>query len=249
LIYCVDKNIPAKHIELLYSFNLDHVEKHNTNIYKHRNKFGDTILYIAFRGTITIKDWFYDFDTNQSFIQENNKHSQYVIGDDIKIHEGFLKYYARYSNKIIDILKKENPDYIVTCGHSLGSPLSILAGLDAHLNNFKNIVNYNFACPRIGNQSFKNTIEEKFNVYRRVNASDVIPTVPTSVYPNKTDFENPYMYIHLGQQRTFDFNYGSLKSNHTLQNYFYNVNQMYVKQMYVKQMYDNTHSSIRSNNF
>lgn len=223
LIYCVHKKILAKHIDLVYSFNLDHGAMHNTNIYTHRNKFGENVMYIAFRGSININDWFYDMNINQSLIQETNEHDQYFIGKHIKIHEGFLQYYARYSNIIIEIIKKENPSYIVTCGHSLGGPLSVLASLDAYLNNFKNTVNYNFACPRIGNDYFKNTIQDKFNVYRRVNNSDVVPSIPTSVYPNKKDFDNPFIYTHLGQVRVFDFNYGSLKSNHSIQNYFYNM--------------------------
>ena len=58
-----------------------------------------------------------------------------------------------------------------------------------------------------------------------MNKSDLIPTLPLSVMPNKINYNMPFIYSHSGKEIAFDQNWESLENNHMIYNYRYFINR------------------------
>jgi triacylglycerol lipase len=130
-------------------------------------------IVIAFRGSVSEQDW--EEDALFAQVPFYNGH----------VHKGFLSIYDtckkqilhEYTNHIEDL--KDKTLYIT--GHSLGATLAAIHALDVKLQNieFKDIVMYNFASPRVGNMQFKSLYNTNISdSIRFVNHNDVIPNLP-----------------------------------------------------------------------
>lgn len=182
----------------------------------------DSIVYIAFRGTMETQEWMQNFTYRQtSFPNDNIMKQQHALflnnsKTSPNIHSGFLEVYNNFRNDLINKLKQLNPKQVLIGGHSLGGAIATICGLDLKILGYNTIV-YNFASPRVGDNEFCNLVK-KYNLplYRIVNTSDVAPTFPVSVSPNFDDPENPFIYDHCGNAVYFTDNWKSLVNNHTL---------------------------------
>jgi len=186
-------------------------------------------LYIIFRGTINTKEWMQDFNmdqtsvTNLKFKPENNdKQVQYSLSPElanVKIHSGFMEIYNSFKDKIVKTIQKTKPSNIIIAGHSLGAAIATIAGVDLNSKGYKPVT-YAFASPRVGNETFKKIVSDnKIILYRIVNDSDIIPTLPPSVVPNLEEPTNPFFYEHCGQEITFTDNRFSYMNNHIISCY------------------------------
>ena len=129
-----------------------------------------------------------------------------------------------FRNDLLSTIQQINPDknkLIVISGHSIGAAVATLVGVDLAQSGYTNIVVYTFACPRIGDNTFKTIVDDtlKLPVYRVVNISDLIPNSPLSVQPNLNDPKNPYIYIHCGFLIPFQINRLSIENNHAIPAY------------------------------
>ena len=181
--------------------------------------------WIAFRGTDSksLEEWKNDFNYRQnSFTQSRSLNvsvqKTFLIRDTeetVSVHGGFLDIYGLFKNQLLDQLKKLNPKkMIIVTGHSLGAGVSTLCALDLASIYPGNVVSYTFASPRVGNQQFCSLINQKLPLYRIVNTTDIIPTLPPSVCPNFKSKRLPYLYQHCGEQFSFTLNWKSIANNH-----------------------------------
>jgi predicted lipase len=189
----------------------------------------DTI-FIIFRGTKYIDEWLTDFNNNQSFYTLQNSEKSKNLGlSDIdlapSVHSGFYNVYTHIREQILDTIKLINKDKkknIIVCGHSLGSGIATLCSLDLVNNDYKNLVSYVFACPRVGNQKFANLIKN-INLFNIMNRLDVVPNLPLAVSPNFYNINQPYIYVNSGKIITFEDNWDSISNNHSLGIYLKNI--------------------------
>jgi hypothetical protein len=201
------------------------------------------VAYIAFRGTENIQEWTQDF--NYSEVPYSHKKQQVSLsihlpavakslsmltqgtGDsqpNVLVHKGFIDAYINVKNDMMKAMLIIKPDYTVVTGHSLGSALSTLASVDIVSFGYKNVLSYNFASPRVGNQDFSSLVKAlNFPFYRIVNDADIVPTLPSSVFPNFDNVEQPYIFEHCGTPVYFTVNRSSLLNNHLLGSYIQGI--------------------------
>lgn len=137
-------------------------------------------ICVVFRGTDSLKDWYYNLQSNQ-----------HCIKDDICVHKGFCtqlflsNLYHRLSNQIQELLHL-HPEYeLFITGHSAGGALATLFGYLLSGEMPKKEINIvSFASPRIGNYAFKCDFENKTNlIHKRVtNRNDIITATPIFRY-------------------------------------------------------------------
>ncbi len=170
-------------------------------------------VYLVFRGTDTVQDWFDDLDVPQR---------SYPWQKDVGlVHDGFLKLYTSLRDlalQALDDMRPEGPLWV--CGHSLGSSLSTLAVPDMR-ERWPGLAlqHYNFASPRLASPSFA-AYYNGLNVptFRVVNDSDLVPEVPPGV-------SGAWLYQHVGQAITFTASYASVPGDHSLADcYLYALN-------------------------
>eukprot|EP00591_Stephanopyxis_turris_P010258 CAMPEP_0195517324 /NCGR_PEP_ID=MMETSP0794_2-20130614/10365_1 /TAXON_ID=515487 /ORGANISM="Stephanopyxis turris, Strain CCMP 815" /LENGTH=346 /DNA_ID=CAMNT_0040646107 /DNA_START=81 /DNA_END=1121 /DNA_ORIENTATION=- len=110
------------------------------------------------------------------------------INPDARVHEGFNSavfgegLFDRIFTITSDILQ-EHPDYkLITTGHSLGAANSLLiaVALSEKLGEDVPIENISFACPRTGDETFRNYANQMKNVgiWRVVFKDDIVPRIP-----------------------------------------------------------------------
>ena len=153
----------------------------------------DKRICVVFRGSESIKDWFYDLQINKHHLK-----------DGIWVHSGFYKqlYENGVYDKILASVKQildEHPDFsLYVTGHSLGAALSTLCGF-MFSQEFKNqITVVSFASPRVGDAEWKNAFEKQRNLihYRITNDRDIVTAFPI------------YKYHHVGKTiRLFENSY------------------------------------------
>lgn len=203
---------------------------------------GGGIIWIAFRGTRTSAEWEKDllfqqvsyphsalFPTTQKYFSLRSTNapnrpptqaqvsSPYFTG---LVHEGFLDVYDCLRTQIQSTLENLSETKIVVCGHSLGGAVSMVLCADTFVN--KQTCCYVFGCPRVGNQTFADFIDERsLGIFRLTNDSDIICQLPTSVAPNLHggDPNHVYLYTHAGTSTNFEDNRGALLFNHAMQCY------------------------------
>jgi predicted lipase len=189
------------------------------------------IRIISFRGTLSSKEWEQDFTYQQESMFQKQTVKQITLdflttvsGKVANVHKGFVDVYMKFRNDLSSTLLKINPNKnkkIIISGHSLGAAISTIAGADLVQSGYKDVGVYNFASPRVGDQTFADlvNIELKLPVYRLVNISDMVPNMPPSVSPNFEDYDNPYMYVHCGKMVYFQINRLSVLNNHLIPAY------------------------------
>jgi hypothetical protein len=189
-------------------------------------------IWISFRGSLTSNEWKEDFIMKQESLFQTPQNIKQVqlnflstsTGETANVHKGFVDIYTNFRNDLLSTIQQINPDknkLIIISGHSIGAAVATLVGVDLAKSGYKNIVVYTFACPRIGDNTFKTIVDDtlKLPVYRVVNISDLIPNSPLSVQPNLNDPTNPYMYLHCGFLIPFQINRLSIKGNHGIPTY------------------------------
>ena len=163
-------------------------------------------MYIVFRGTKRIEEWWSDLQTSQTRFYK------------FMVHSGFYNIYSRISTKILSLVSQISPKKIVVAGHSMGSALAVLTAVGLVLENSidgNSITLYSFGGPRVGNQEFADFVDATLPSYFRItNKADVVPQVPFAVSPNYRNPTNPWIYAHAGEEKVFNVNTGSLKWNH-----------------------------------
>ena len=122
---------------------------------------------------------------------------------DIWVHRGFLEAYLSVAAEVREVVVQQigNRDpgqwTVFTTGHSLGGALSTLSAFELaskskESGTFKDVINYSFGSPRVGNEAFC----EAFNAlvptcYRFANAKDAVTSVPRMIG-----------FAHVGQRVT-----------------------------------------------
>ena len=185
----------------------------------------DTI-WIVLRGTQTPKEWTQDITYGQENISNTQTSLKFLknLNTYPLVHKGFTDAYNNFREKVINTLKNNSFKKIVICGHSLGAGISTIIGADLinegynSDNNYTTVI-YNFASPRVGNTDFCKLISENIPLYRIVNTSDLVPTLPPSVSPNFIDNSTPYIYTHCGEAKYFTDNRFSVLNNHMMDSY------------------------------
>lgn len=134
-------------------------------------------LYIAIKGTTTIKDW---------------KHNLYFEKNDTDIHKGFSEYADECMKELVGgrLTNLDDVDNIIISSHSLGScaAMIILYNMmmtqpQRHILQDKNIDVLMFGSPKPGGKVFVDSFTKMCRVYnvtlyRYVNKYDLIPNYP-----------------------------------------------------------------------
>jgi triacylglycerol lipase len=189
-------------------------------------------IWISFRGTLSSQEWAQDFNYQQESIEQvplnflNTK-----SGKVANVHKGFMDVYMNFRDDLTLTLKKINPTKnmkIIISGHSLGAAVATITGADLSQSGY-NVGVYNFASPRVGDQTFADFIDNelKLPVYRVVNISDIVPNMPPSVSPNFKDPNNPFMYVHCGKIVYFQQNRLSVLNNHLIPVYMSGLDEFH----------------------
>ena len=185
-------------------------------------KTSNKTIWIMFRGTDNVKEWFNNFKISQTSYNEYDEDRTNLPSfmqedkDNIKIHKGFLKIYSYCSKKILDYLEPFKDEYnIILSGHSLGAAISTIFNIELNFKGYKTVC-YLYGSPRIGNEKF---CKKSKNIYRIENTTDIVPTIPTSVSPNFLQPSKPFFYFHCGNLFSFSLNLKSLHDNHSIQAY------------------------------
>lgn len=187
---------------------------------------GESII-VAFRGTITPRDWITDFE----FWQTKEYRKNYVNAFGLKIENGFYNIYHTVRDKVFDILKDLDAHHdkrLYITGHSLGATTATLLTLELLYNNYytkDQITMYNYASPRVGNPAFARTYN-KYTVtsIRFANYEDLVPTLPA-----RCTFGYPYR--HVDEQFLICFKpvdpIGFIANRHYSDNYYAILEKLY----------------------
>jgi hypothetical protein len=195
------------------------------------------VIWIFFRGTITDTDLKFDLERKQTDfmyekIMKNKKEDEQeslsflnVNGIKPNVHKGFLDAYLNFRDEILNVLKNNSFTKIVVTGHSFGSGVATIIGLDLVFQKYDAIV-YNFASPRVGDKLFSNQVNTYLPLFRLVNTCDIIPTVPYSVSANYITPKYPFYYEHCGKAIYFTDNLKSILNNHLIHVYLNNLDKI-----------------------
>lgn len=141
-------------------------------------------LVIAFRGTDDAIDWSTNIQAHQH---------PFTAGG--KVHGGFKNAYFSIQDSLFDFIKNNELPTFIT-GHSLGAALATLASAELYKKGYFDSC-YTFGSPRVGNPDFVKLINCD-QIYRIINNSDVVTTVPI-------DFAS-IKYQHIGKPVLIDSN-------------------------------------------
>lgn len=185
-------------------------------------------IWISFRGTLSSKEWTQDFTYQQESMFQKQAVKQLSLdflrtasGKVANVHKGFVDVYMKFRDDLSSTLQKLDPNKnkkIIISGHSLGAAIATMVGADLVQSGYQDVGVYNFASPRVGDQTFADFVDNelKLPVYRVVNISDLVPNMPPSVSPNFDDYDNPYMFVHCGKLVYFQINRLSVLNNHLI---------------------------------
>ena len=174
-------------------------------------------VFVTFRGTQSLDDWI----SNLGF-----PHSTHPWG---QVYQGFDEIYLQCSTDVRgavgSVTGRRN---VIATGHSLGGALSTLAAADVKINGIA-VGLYNFASPRVGDQTFATKFNSEVTpAIRVVNSEDIVTTVPLSttnlsggtslglVLDGLPKAERSLDYEHVGDAATFTVNKGSIADNHNM---------------------------------
>lgn len=162
-------------------------------IFSHSTSLNRTI--ITGNGTIYPDTWIYNFDmeqVNPSWAPE------------FKIHKGYENVYSKIRDQIHIYLQKYSSTDITLVGASLGGSLMTITALDLYKYHPRV---FSFAAPRCVDPKTAKWIEQHSDFYRIYNTEDIVPSLPISVFNNRS-------YSHVGKNIPFTINLGSHTLNH-----------------------------------
>lgn len=176
---------------------------------------GETSLVLAFRATITDREKAYDQHIAQEYLHGSGG-----------VHRGFLNVLMKNRDAITTLIAKISPACLHVCGHSLGGAMSVLLAYDLSVRDLlppKTVV-YVYGAPRVGDPNFAAQFrgaesENDLAVWRETNQADIITTLPFPVTPDIDRGGQALQYEHVGEEKSMNVNWGSLKRNHLLSLY------------------------------
>ncbi|MEZ8686352.1 hypothetical protein AB6D53_01920 [Vibrio splendidus] len=138
-------------------------------------------IAVVFRGTEkNIEDWLTNLNARPFPIEDQSDNSGTVS----TVHRGFYEKYLGVKEEIEAILKQITGNKnipIFFTGHSQGGALATIAARElSQIPRYENSVCYTFGCPRVADYRYFEFM--KTPVYRVVNSSDIVPTVPPGVW-------------------------------------------------------------------
>ncbi|MED6138051.1 Dolichyl-diphosphooligosaccharide-protein glycosyltransferase subunit dad1, partial [Stylosanthes scabra] len=164
-------------------------------------RLGRRDVVIAFRGTTTCLEWLENLRANLTLLPRNmikGKHQQ-NNGIGPMVESGFLSLYTSSANSSVmslqEMVREEitrilriydgEPLSLTVTGHSLGAALATLSAFDARaaFPKLSSMTVMSFGGPRVGNRSFRTSLEKQgTKVLRIVNCDDVVTKVPGFVF-------------------------------------------------------------------
>lgn len=160
------------------------------------------MLNITFRGTDSLKDWKTDLTFWKKTLPYGNDKSK------IRVHTGFINAYKHPNvRNVIHSYISPRIIKIQISGHSYGAAMAILCAVDIEYNfPEKDIEAIVFGCPRIGNNAFKKSYNQRvFKTIRVENGNDIVTKVPFAVW----GYHHVGTKLHIGSTRiigSFSFN-------------------------------------------
>lgn len=139
-------------------------------------------LFVAFRGSKSIRDWI----TDGEFLRQS---SAYFGGS---IHGGFLRAWLDIENQLIDRLFKimgaGKP--LLICGHSLGGAMAQLCSVACQKLNLPVRAVYTFGQPRVGDAQWARGYGATMGsrTFRLVYEEDIVPRIPWLGYKHCGQF-------------------------------------------------------------
>jgi len=131
--------------------------------------YNDEYFMLAFRGT-EVKSW----SDIKADLNVDSVNAKYSYG---KVHKGFEKEVDKLWSHIRDyLLKRLKSRKLVITGHSLGASMATIVAARLDNANFKIDGLYTYGSPRVGNESFKKSLDVPH--YRFVNNSDDVTKMP-----------------------------------------------------------------------
>ncbi|HEY2737641.1 MAG TPA: lipase family protein [Thermoanaerobaculia bacterium] len=172
----------------------------------------DGSYYIAFRGTQTEADALIDATTCMHAFDSTHRPAVSYPG---QVHEGFLLLFNGMSPDLDFALERvPDPSLLTFTGHSQGSAVATLAAVHARAKG-KNILHYNSASPRVGDETFAQNYETLgIPSFRLVNTCDKVPKVPDWSCQGAPDHKAGPLYKHIGIEIPFTCDYGSEENDH-----------------------------------
>lgn len=167
-------------------------------------------LSIAFRGTDSLQDWKMDLKFWQKTIPYGNTVSP------IRVHTGFINAYK--NPQVREFLHRfVTPDihFIRITGHSYGAALAVLCAVDLEYNfPGKDIEVILFGCPRVGNQAFQKSYDQRvFKTIRVENGNDIVTKIPFAIM----GYRHVGIKFHIGPPRIW----GRFSNEHHRQQTYY----------------------------
>ncbi|CAN0422761.1 unnamed protein product [Ascophyllum nodosum] len=154
-------------------------------------------MVIAFRGTLTTKEWIEDFTASMMHVDgepEEKGFARYFNRQDLMCHAGFQQLYTQNSVKGLPSPKdtihrlveehKGTLDKVTIVGHSLGAGLAQLCGVDlvhSKLLGDIPITVIAWAAPKIGNPYLAKWVDDqhpKLRILRISVTTDIVTKVP-----------------------------------------------------------------------
>lgn len=142
-------------------------------------------IYIVFRGTESLYDWYYDLSVFKTYLKKQK----------VYVHSGFYKQLMcdNEYNNILNVVKEQlklHQEYeLYVTGHSLGGALSTLCGflLSYEVKSKINIIS--FASPRVGDSRWRKVFDSRANLhhYRITNRRDIVTATPMAWYKHVGD--------------------------------------------------------------
>ena len=135
---------------------------------------GDDVLCIAFNGTNSGTDWFYNFIAVPEPLELPG------VSGACKCHFGFSSKYLSVKDDIMAVVRGCDKKTILVTGHSLGAAQATLCGLHIQMTcPDRDVRVYAFGVPKVGNAEFASLYNSmvkvsKFYIY----GNDIIESVP-----------------------------------------------------------------------
>ncbi len=175
---------------------------------KHDKNTGKDLTVFIFKGSKEPHDWLTNFKFNETdFYQRGKVHQGFYHS--LKLFFHTLNTKSKHINKpsfenpFLDMESFNKNSNVILAGHSLGGAIASLVGcylIESGINK-ENIEVYSFGSPPVGTEEFCSFYQDKLNLYRLVNSSDVVPKLDkiTSLF-------------HIGDELILNSNNGEVHS-------------------------------------
>lgn len=190
--------------------------------------YSNDVIWVVFRGTWNLYEWINNFKIQQtSYEVGKNSFDNLPLfmeqNRDIMIHTGFINMYNELRKGLLESVKEHKGTKICVTGYSVGASIGNLLALDLKTLGY-DVQLYTFGSPRVGNREFSDTVEKSgLKHYRIVNTEDTITQMPLPVSPNFSKHDEPFFYMHNGEEYKFTKHNKSIFTNHSPRTYVNNI--------------------------